>query len=1174
MKNILYQESIVEIKHLFRIMKTTVLALFIFAGTAFATESYSQVMKVTVVADKISTGKVINEIEKQTDYLFVYNVNEINLKRPVQVNAENKSVAEVLNQLFEGTNIYYAMEGKNIMLMSRTKNSASVQQSGNKVRGVVQDTNGEPIIGANITVKGQSIGTITDIDGQFSIDAPSNAVLQISFIGYVSQEVKADNKKILSVILKEDSKMLDEVVVVGYGTMRKKDVTGSVIQIKPASIANEAPKTIQDVLRGTPGLKVGADNSAKGGGSLEIRGNRSMSEISSSNPLIILDDMPFYGELSEINPEDIGQIDILKDASSAAVYGARAANGVVIITTKKGKQGKPIINFSTKIGFVTKTNYKEVYDGDGYMRFREDWNKTPTYGFNSETGKYEAYQTGTTKPGFYDHPDRLPTGVALADWRKYDTNAEGITDLEIYANRLLSQSDPLIINNFLAGRTFDWYDHAFQTGFNQDYNASISGAGEKMNYYMSLGYIRNEGVTPGDEYHAVRANMKLSANITNWLEVSGNVNFQNRSDGSQTLDESGTLNNSPFGNYRDENGNLAVYPMGVRKGYNYDYNRQYEELERGTTVLNSIFTAKIKLPFNINYSFNASPRFSWYYNRYFQSAEHADWKPENVGANRDDSRSFNWSINNTINWEYTFTKKHRVNLTLVQEAEKHQSWGTNVAARHLLPTDALGFHYINVANKLASNFTSSDSYQTAVGLLGRLFYSYDDRYMLTASIRRDGYSAFGENKPYATFPSIATAWTFTNEKFFNWQFMSTGKLRLSWGLNGNRAITNPYLALASLDIGNSLFGVLDSSGNLKEMEYLKIGRMASPNLKWEKSEAWNFGLDFGFLNDRISGSLEGYIIRTQDMILNRQLPQFSGFSEIATNLGEVQNSGFEITVNSQNIKNKNFEWDTSFNLSYNKNEIKHIYYDYEDVLDANGNVIGSKEKDEYGKWWIGRPISAIWNYRVIGIWQPNEIEEAAKVGQKPGDPKVANNYTEDDKINADGSRTPVYNDKDKEFLGQSSSPAVWQIRNSFKIYKNFDFSFNLYSCWGAKYLDTTYLNQEMASAVDHGFNITKREYWTPDNLTNEYARLGSKGPTGVNSPGKLIDRSFIRLENISVAYTFPKTIITKWGINGLKLFGTVRNVGIIWSKHKYKLGDIETMGRANRTYSLGLNVTL
>lgn len=1051
----------------------------------------------------------------------------------------------------------------------------SIYAQNRTVTGTVTDDKGESLIGVSVAIKGTTTGTITDVDGRFSMSVPSDAILTISYLGFTPKEIAVGDQSIINIVLIENEKILNEVVVVGYGTMRKKDLTGSIVQIKPEALANEAPKTVQDILRGTPGLKVGLDVSAKGGGSLEIRGNRSMSEISTGGPLIVVDNMPFYGELSEINPNDIGQIDVLKDASAAAVYGARAANGVIIITTKQGKSGKPVINVSSKVGFVEKSAYRKVQSPEEYMQYREDWYKTPTYGKNAETGSYEAYQTGTVKRGFYDRPDRLPAGVSLDDWRAYSTNEQGISDLGIYGNRLFTLADPIMLNNYLAGRSFDWYNDAFQTGLNQDYNVSVSGAGEGMNYYMSLGYLSNEGAVRGNEYRAVRANMKLSGNVTKWLEISGNVNFQDRTDGDLPIDVDNSIKNSPYASYRDENGNLVVHPMGERnsynRGYNYDFNHQYEELEKGFTVLNTIFTAKIKLPFNITYSFNASPRYQWFYDRWFQSTEHPDWKPVDKGANRKQDKYFDWSINNTINWEYTLANKHRMNITLVQEAEEHRRWNDWIEARNIMPSDVLGFHNVGSAGKLESKFGSADTHQTADGLLARAFYSYDDRYMITASVRRDGYSAFGQNNPYATFPSVALGYTFTNEKFFNWKPMNYGKLRLSWGQNGNRALKDPYQSLANLDPGSRLHSYL-VSGTLKEEVYLKISRMANPNLQWEKSEAINVGLDFGFLNSRITGSMEAYVITTKDMILNRLLPPFIGFSSIASNLGEVENKGFELTINSNNIKTKDFEWNTTINLFYNNNKIKHLYNEYEDVLDNNGNVIGSKEKDEYGKWWIGRPIETIWDYRVTGIWQPHEIEEAAKVGQVPGDPKVANSYTEDDIVNADGSRTPVYNDKDKEFLGQEASPWHWSMRNSF-TYRNFDFSFNLYSYMGAKFLDDYYLNQGNASEIDYGHNVTKRNYWTPENQSNEYARLNSKGPKGINSPKRLVDRSFIRLENISIGYNVPKSIISKWGIGSLKVYGSVRNVAL-WTKDEWNFGDIETKGLGTRVYSFGLNITL
>ena len=1049
------------------------------------------------------------------------------------------------------------------------------------VKGTVKDTKGEPLIGVTVRIEGTTIGTITDMDGVFTLsNVPRDATLEISYVGMKTQRIPVNGRTAIDVVMEEETEMLEEVVVVGYGTMRKKDLTGSVIQVRPDKLVYENPKTVQDILRGTPGLRVGYDPSAKGGGSLQIRGQRSVYTAGGHNdPLIILDGIMFYGELSEINPDDIAQIDVLKDASSAAVYGAKAANGVIIVTTKKGKLGKPTVNFSTNIGFTNKSAYREVYDPDGYMKFREDWYKKDTYGLNSVNNKYEAYQSGTLKGkiGYYDHPANLDKyGVSLEQWRSYTINAEGESDASIYARRL--NLTDLVLENYLAGKTFDWYNHTFQTGFDQDYNASISGASERVNYYMSLGYLHNEGAVIGNEYQAIRSNMKIDGKVTDWFQVGINVNFQDRSDGDIQPNlgtnywDSNPLRLSPYASYKDDEGNLVHRPMGPTQGYayNYDFNRQFMDLEKGYMVLNTILTAKIILPFNITYSFNAAPRYQYFYDRYFESSKHPDWKSSHNGlVNREQAKRFDWSLNNTINWDYTFSEKHRLNLTLVQEAEERRYWKDRIEARNILPSDALGFHNTQNGDKTKSNYLSEDTHETADGLLARLFYSYDDRYMLTASVRRDGYSAFGASNPYATFPSVALGWMFTNESFFNWEPMSTGKLRLSWGKNGNRSLADPYISLANLGTGaGKMQGYIDASGNLVNMRYLAVDRLANPNLQWEKTEAYNIGLDYGFINDRITGSIEYYLMKTHDMIMNQRLPGFSGFSSIATNLGEVRNSGVEILINSINIKRDNFEWYTSLGFSYNKNEIRHLYGEYENILDDEGNVIGKKEMDDTtNKWFIGQPISTIWDYKVTGIWQVSEIEEAAKYGQKPGDPKVANNYTADD--NADG--TPVYNDKDKEFLGQTAPPIHWSLRNDFTFNKNLNVSFTLYSYMGHKSSSTNYLNRDNdGSLITNGMNTFKKEYWTPENPTNKYARLDAQGPAGVSTPAKVYDRSFIRFENISLGYTLPK----KWhmkDIEKIEVYGSVRNVAV-WQK-EWEYGDPETGNLGTRVFTFGLNLS-
>jgi TonB-linked SusC/RagA family outer membrane protein len=1052
------------------------------------------------------------------------------------------------------------------------------------VSGTVTDADGSPLVGVSVVLKGSTRGATTDASGSYSINAPADATLVFSFLGLTSKEEVIAGRGRIDVTLSEDNKALEEVVVVGYGTMRKKDLTGSITQIRPDRLADENPKTVQDILRGTPGLNVGYDASAKGGGSMQIRGQRSVyTDGGHNDPLLILDGMLFYGELSEINPDDIAQIDILKDASAAAIYGAKAANGVIIISTKKGKAGKPVVNVSSNIGFTTKSAYRgEVYDPEGYMQYREDWQKRLSYAINPATGQYEPYQVQQTNAGYYEKPENLSKyGISLEDWRAYTTNAEGESDASIYAKRLGLTS--LLLENYLAGRTYDWYDNTFRTGFNQDYNASVSGASERMNYYLSFGYLQNEGAVKGNEYSAVRSNIKVEGKVTKWLEVGANINFQDRSDGDIQVGlgtnywDDNEIWNSPYASHHDADGKLVYRPMGDGPiyQYNYDFNRQYEELEKGYTIFNTILNAKVTLPFNITYSFNAAPRWQYFYDRWFLSADHPARMPLTGRVNREQTTRFDWSLNNTLAWEQTFAEKHRVSITLVQEAEERSSWLDRIEAYNILPTDALGFHNTGNAGKSESSFWSTDTHQTADALLGRLFYSYDDRYMLTASVRRDGYSAFGQNNPYATFPSVALGWSFVNEEFFTWKdVMSSGKLRVSYGKNGNRSLEDPYVSLANLSGGTgSMQGYVDASNSTYLVNYLIMSRLANPNLQWEKTTAWNFGLDFGFLNDRITGSLEYYVMNTNDMIMAQRLPDFSGFSSITTNLGEVQNRGIEIAVNSLNIKNDILEWSTTLGFSYNKNEIKHLYYENEDILDEAGNITGSKEMDDSNSgWFIGQPISAIWNYRVTGIWQVSELEEAARYGQKPGDPKVANTYTADDIKNDDGTTTPVYNDKDKEFLGQTAPPIHWSLRNDFTFFKSLSFSFNIYSYMGHKSTETYYLNNDNGgSRVTGGYNIFVKEYWTPENPSDTYARLDASGPTGAVSAPRLHDRSFIRLENISLGYTLPKAWTSKLLIEKAKVYGSIRNVGV-WQKD-WEYGDPETGGLATRIFSLGLNLT-
>ena len=487
-------------------MRNTLLALFVFAGTAFATESYSQTMKVTVVADNVSTGKVISEIEKQTDYLFVYNVNEVNLKRNVKVNAQNKSVAEVLNKVFEGTDIYYAMEGKNIMLMSKAKDGEAVQQA-NKVTGIVKDANGEPVIGANVTVKGQSIGTITDIDGRFVLDAPKDAVLQITYIGYVSQEVKVFGKKELNVVLKEDTETLDEVVVVGFGTQKKVNLTGAVGLATAKELESRPVTSATQALQGlVPGLQISTstgelDKTAD----ISIRGTGTIGEGSSGAPLILIDGME--GDLNTVNPQDIENISVLKDAAASSLYGSRAANGVILITTKKGQIGKPVVTLKAEVGFTpcwATDNYETASVQENVNMLYTVFHDARTSGKGETDEKAAAYAIGQLNSRFNKHG------------YQFTTNGTGA-----YENVNILEYD----NSGRGGKYYDWDKAYFRTAIYQTYDMSVSGATQNTNYYTSLSYTQDEGRLKMNSFDRVSGRLNLTQKVGKFLELTTNASL-------------------------------------------------------------------------------------------------------------------------------------------------------------------------------------------------------------------------------------------------------------------------------------------------------------------------------------------------------------------------------------------------------------------------------------------------------------------------------------------------------------------------------------------------------------------------------------------------------------------------------------------------------------------------
>jgi TonB-linked SusC/RagA family outer membrane protein len=1013
-------------------------------------------------------------------------------------------------------------------------------QSEVSVTGTVTSSADEPLPGVAVLLKGTSEGTVTDIEGKYTLSlSDTDGTLVFSFVGFGTQEISVGNKTVINVTLLEDSRQLEEIVVVGYGTQKKRDLTGAVSQISAEKLENENPNAVQDILRGNiAGLNVGYSTSAKGGGDLEIRGKTTLN--AGSSPLIVLDGAIYYGALADINPNDIASVDVLKDASSSAVFGAKAANGVILITTKKGEKGKPTITFNTNFGIANMSIHEPVYGPHEFVQWRGDV-------MRSIDVDHEPYR--------YSDPNTLPSDITLEEWMAYDGSAG---DPEtVWLQRLNMQ--PVEIANYKAGKSINWYDMIFQNGFRQDHTLSLSGKKDEISYYMSLGYLNNEGVVAGDEFSNIRGRLNLEGKVNKFISVGMNTQFSDRDESAVPANWGRIRSNSPWGSeYTDDGKHYRLNPNDERSGGSHPFvGPRYIDRLRKYTTLNTTLFGKVSLPFGISYRVNFTPRYEFYesYNHY--SAEYEAYANRGGISSRRQRKIYNWQVDNILKWSKTFNEVHDLDLTLLANAEQYQSWDNSMTNNGFDPHDKLGYH--NMAAGINPVISSNDEYSTGDALMGRLFYTLKNRYLLTMSVRRDGYSAFGRGNSRATFPAAALGWVFTDEGFFNSSWLDYGKLRFSWGINGNRDIGR-YASLANLRTGKYLH--VKDDGTVYQVSQLYVNNMSNDNLKWEKTTSINAGLDFTIFDNALDGTIEAYHMSTTDLLVQRSLPDILGFDWVWDNLGEVQNRGIELNLSSMNMNRKNFSWRTTANFQMNRNKIVSLYGDMVDVLDEQGNVIGQKEVDDYeNEWFIGHAIDEIWDMKAIGIWQEAEAEEAGNYGVQPGDFKVKD-------VNGDN----LYTREDKEFVGYREPRFRWTLRNEFTLYKSIDVSFMIYSYLG-------HMNSYNQAKNRDGFldrtNSHIFPYWTPENPRNDYARLySSNGSADFNIYRK---KSFIRLDNISLAYTFPKQMVEKANIENLRVYLNIRNVALWapdWTYWDPEWDPRVGPGPTPRYFTMGLNLTL
>ncbi|MBO2008834.1 TonB-dependent receptor [Siccationidurans soli] len=971
------------------------------------------------------------------------------------------------------------------------------------ISGTVLDEKGEGMPGVTVLLKGTAVGTTTDAGGRFSLDVPAgttNATLVISSIGYVKQEIVLGDRTTLSVKLAPSAQDLNEVVVVGYGTQKRSDVTGSVVSVPQDRLEKLPVANVAQALQGAvAGVQVTSGSGVPGSqSSIQIRGVRSIT--ANTDPYLIVDGLPFAGNLNDINTNDIASIEILKDASSTAIYGTKGSNGVILVTTKRGKTGKPQIRYAG-------------YAGPEYMVDKLHPLNGPDF-----AAKYEEF-----------------------------TRQRGITFGHVPN---LSEVD-----NYNAGRTVDWMDLIKQQGFIQDHNVSISGGNDDVKYFVSGDYFKQQGIIKGFQYQRISFRTNIDANLTNWLRVGTSAFYANNDDGGGRANLSSAQIASPYGNVYNPDGTYTIFPQQPEQLFNNPLigttttreSRVNQLTGTGYLEVAPTFLSGLKYRLNVTYGYRTY-RFANYVGR-------AGGDLRGSAALVNEERP-NYTVENVLSYNRDFDK-HHVDVTLVQSAQQNKYF-TNTENASGFINDQIGFNSIGSG----SNTPTIKSYSEMRRLesqMARVNYSYDSRYLFTATARRDGSSVFGATADkYAVFPSVALGWNVANEAFLKDNgILNVLKLRFSYGTTGNEGI-NPYQTITGDALLQYAYGGVSAVG-------VRADIIGNANLKWEQTTSANYAIDFGLLKNRITGTVEYYDAKTKDLLLARQIPIISGYSSILDNIGRVQNRGIELTLNTVNIQKADFSWSSAFNISANRNRLLELGY-------TNTDDLGNRR-------FLGRPLSAIYDYRKIGVWQVGEDVSQQDPTAKPGDLKFAD-------LNGDKK----IDEKDREYQGSSLPDYTAGFTNTF-TYKGLSLRVFLQTAQGIL------KNNGILNFVDLGGRLnTPQEvgYWTAQNASNDRPGLNFYNTRGYGYP---VDASYTRLKDVTLSYSLPASLTERLKMGGVSVYVSGRNL-YTWTKwvgwdpeQGYTLGNgsgnvdnLTTLGNpgtgANpnfpqlRTFVFGLNVTL
>lgn len=976
-----------------------------------------------------------------------------------------------------------------LLLICISTLSMSLYAQDKKLSGKVTDDKGSALIGATVKLKSGRSATSTDVNGKFSINVPANeTAILVTYLGYVDQEVPVNaSSENLVVKLSTNSRSLNDVIVVGYGTQRKKDVTGSVASISAANLQEVPAPNVVDQLKGrVAGLDITSVSTTPGAvGQIRLRGERSFATSNSTannqnGPLFVVDGIPFIGgSLNDINQDDIVSVDVLKDASAAAIYGSRASGGVIIITTKRGKTGKAIVSYDGYYGISHITKEYDFMNGPQYAAFKRE----------SIAGNSSATSPNTTAYPF--------TTAELAGIDK--------------------------------GTSTDWQKFIFRNGFTTDNQLNISGGNEATQFSISSGYHKEKGIQYGQDFDRGSLRAAIDHTVSSRIKV-GLTTFQTltHTNGANLFPLYNAVTISPLTSPYNPDGSINLLPMtgSVDQPNRINpltiQNKYIQNTNRKLYSFNTLY-GEIKIIDGLKYRFNAALTYGQNQgNNYLpvNTAYNTATSPTQTNESVANSENYTWLLENILTYDKVFAQKHHITFTGLYSTEKDHSQGLQVYGVGM-PADYLQSYNLFLANQINFSATNQPTFSDRglISYMARVNYAFNDRYLLTATVRTDGSSVLDAKHRYYTYPAFALGWNIDREDFMKGaEFVSSLKLRAGYGVTADQNVS-PYQILGNLSSNAYNFGSNGQNGYL-------VTNLSS-SLKFEHTNNYNLGLDFGLFNDRLTGSIDVYKQKTFDILQVQSLPPSNGAGSTTVNAGNSKGKGLEVSLSSINIRNAGgFGWSTDFNIAFARNSIVSLH----DNLQA----------DVTNGWFVGQPFNVIYDYKKIGIWQTSEASQAAVYGQRPGQIKVQD-VNNDGKINA----------SDLQILGSYQPNYTAGLTNRFN-YKGFDLSFVTFARMGQK-VAVTYLGSDSGAQGYPFFNQGRVNqlnvnYWTPTNPSNDFPRPDANlsGATYASTL-QYRDGSFIKMRSINLGYTFSGESIKNAGIRSLHVYATCTNPFIIYS---------------------------